>query len=91
LSTLLRAVEVVRISETARAALVPPPRIHRHRYFGVLAPHSRSRGALTALAVAAATTTQTSPPNRPAAEPTHRRAARYAWALRLDRIYEDQT
>ena len=22
------------------AALVPPPRIHRHRYYGVLAPHS---------------------------------------------------
>jgi hypothetical protein len=25
------------------AALVPPPRIHRHRYFGVLAPNSPLR------------------------------------------------
>jgi hypothetical protein len=27
------------------AALVPPQRIHRHRYFGVLAPHSPLRSA----------------------------------------------
>ncbi|MEO8755227.1 MAG: transposase, partial [Casimicrobiaceae bacterium] len=36
------------------AALVPPPRRHRHRYYGVLAPHlptaSPLRAALTALA-----------------------------------------
>jgi len=32
------------------AALVPPPRIHRHRYFGVLAPNSPLRTAVTALA-----------------------------------------
>ncbi|MGH8848541.1 MAG: transposase, partial [Polaromonas sp.] len=32
------------------AALVPPPRTHRHRYFGVLAPHSPLRAAVTALA-----------------------------------------
>ena len=29
------------------AALVPPPRTHRHRYFGVLAPHLPLRGAGT--------------------------------------------
>jgi len=32
------------------AALVPPPRTHRHRYFGVLAPNSPLRPAATALA-----------------------------------------
>ncbi|MDR7306218.1 hypothetical protein J2X15_001496 [Rhodoferax saidenbachensis] len=31
------------------AALVPPPRTHRHRYFGVLAPNSPFRAAVTAL------------------------------------------
>jgi len=29
------------------AALVPPPRLHRHRYFGVLAPNSPLRTAVT--------------------------------------------
>ena len=32
------------------AALVPPPRTHRHRYYGVLAPNSPLRPAVTALA-----------------------------------------
>lgn len=32
------------------AALIPPPRTHRHRYFGVLAPNSPLRSAVTALA-----------------------------------------
>jgi hypothetical protein len=32
------------------AAVVPPPRVHRHRYFGVLAPNSPRRSAVTALA-----------------------------------------
>ena len=32
------------------AKLVPPPRTHRHRYFGVLAPNSPLRHAVTALA-----------------------------------------
>jgi hypothetical protein len=36
------------------AALVPPPRTHRHRYFGVLAPNSPLRAAVTALAQLAA-------------------------------------
>jgi len=35
------------------AALVPPPRTHRHRYFGVLAPHSPLRASVTALAASA--------------------------------------
>ena len=32
------------------AALIPPPRIHRHRYYGVLAPNSPLRTAVTGLA-----------------------------------------
>ena len=35
------------------AALVPPPRTHRHRYFGVLAPNSPLRASVTAVALAA--------------------------------------
>ena len=37
------------------ATLVPPPRIHRHRYFGALTPNAPLRAAVTALALAAAT------------------------------------
>ena len=69
------------------AALVPPPRLHRHRYFGVLAPNSPLRSAVTALAPAA-TTAPAASTAQPAAEPAHRRAARYAWALLLARIDE---
>ena len=32
------------------AQLVPPPRMHRHRYYGVLAPNSPLRGVVTAMA-----------------------------------------
>ena len=32
------------------AALIPPPRTHRHRYYGVLAPNAPMRAAVTALA-----------------------------------------
>ena len=66
---------------------MPPPRVHRHRYFGVLAPNSPLRAAVTALAPGA-TTAPPAPNAKPAAEPAHRRAARYAWALLLARIYE---
>jgi hypothetical protein len=69
------------------AALVPPPPIHRHRYFGVLAPNSPRRTAVTALALAA-TTAPPAANAEPAAEPAHRRVARYAWALLLARIDE---
>ena len=37
------------------AVLVPPPRVHRHRYFGVLAPNSPQRAAVIALAPGATT------------------------------------
>ena len=46
------------------AALVPPPRTHRHRYFGVLAPNSSLRTAVTALAAPAKqVVVQTEPAN----------------------------
>jgi len=50
------------------AALVPPPRLHRHRDFGVLAPNSPLRSAVTALAPAA-TTAPPAPNAQSAAEP----------------------
>ncbi len=61
--------------------------VHRHRYFGVLAPNSPPRTAVTALAPTAITPPPARDP-QPAAEPAYRRAARYAWALLLARIYE---
>ncbi|MFT6591836.1 MAG: hypothetical protein ACJA2P_002696 [Rhodoferax sp.] len=41
------------------AALVPPPRTHRHRSFGVLVPNSPLRAAVTALAQPAPAQTAT--------------------------------
>ena len=78
------------------AALIPPPRRHRHRYYGVLAPNSPLRTAVTALAqptgiAAAPTPVVSTPPGAASAEPTepaHRQAARYVWALLLARIHE---
>ncbi len=67
------------------AALVPPPRVHRHRYYGVLAPNAPLRQAVTAMATlppaAAVRTPPPAPPQRP-------RPSRYAWAQLLARIYE---
>jgi len=70
------------------AALIPPPRAHRHRYYGVLAPNSPMRAAVTAMAPVQVT----APPPAVAAnteeEPRHRAASRYLWAMLLARIYE---
>ena len=84
------------------AALIPPPRRHRHRYYGVLAPNAPLRAALAgaqdetpnpaALTGEVPAAEQgAAVPNTPAEvadEPLHRRAARYVWALLLARIYE---
>ena len=70
------------------AALIPPPRIHRHRYHGVLAPNSPQRAQVTALAHRA---TALSPAPLPAGDPAQRperSPARILWALLLARIYE---
>ena len=42
------------------AALIPPPRLHRHRYFGVLAPNALLRDQVTALAQSAQSTSSSS-------------------------------
>ena len=75
------------------AALIPPPRKHRHRYFGVLTPNSPLHEAVTALAqsakvAAAPTPVEPIAPQAAPTEPMHRQAAPYVWALLLARIYE---
>ena len=85
------------------AALVPPPRTHRHRYFGVLAPNSALRAAVTAMAAPAqpakaqatpAATVQDAPGvalpgNAVTPEPVPpKRPAHYLWAVLIARIYE---
>jgi len=66
------------------AALIPPPRRHRHRYHGVLAPNAPLRAAAIAFGreVADATGAPTevgSPPPMPVAK--MRSPARYLWAM----------
>jgi hypothetical protein len=83
------------------AALVPPPRTHRHRYFGVLAQNSPLRAAVTAMATP--TPTQTAmrecapgavllgnalPPTPESAAPAKRSPTHYLWAVLIARIYE---
>ena len=85
------------------AALIPPPRRHRHRYYGVLAPNASLRGQVTALASvpngapAADATESIAAPSRSSegaeeapgeAEAILRRAARTTWAVLLARIHE---
>jgi hypothetical protein len=85
------------------AALVPPPRTHRHRYFGVLAPNSPLRCAVTALAQGAAAQPATAqgegalgvgnalPTRAEPAQPVPvppKRPAHYLWAVLIARIYE---
>jgi len=80
------------------ARFVPPPRVHRHRYHGVLAPHARLRAAIVALgrpgleseasapldpaSTAGSCAALPDPPPRPASP------ARIRWAVLLTRIYE---
>jgi hypothetical protein len=83
-------------------ALVPPPRMHRHRYFGVLAPNSPLRAAVTAMVLpalaqakpaamgagvpSAASQGNAVPPMPEPAPP--KRSAHYLWAVLIARIYE---
>ena len=84
-----------------RAALVPPPRTHRHRYFGVLAANSALRAAVTTMAQPP--TRQTEPAitgegvpgvvplghaisRTPEPAPPKRAPAHYLWVIA--RIYE---
>jgi len=73
------------------AALIPPPRAHRHRYHGVLAPNASLRAAVTALAPAASDCNAATPEKRTeesAVEALWRSPARYLWAMLLARLYE---
>ncbi len=82
---------------------LPPPRTHRHRYFGVLAPNSPLRAAVTALAQPP--TRQTEPANMsegapgvvplghaipptPESATPKRSKAHYLWAVLIARVYE---
>ena len=71
------------------AALIPPPRLHRHRYHGVLAPNSPLRAAATAYGRDEASSTEQPPPasaSPPAAAvPSFHSPARYLWAMLLAR------
>ncbi len=67
--------------------LIPPPRQHRHRYYGVLAPNSPLRKAVTAQASTAVAAT-TSKESAQEMAPSHNSGARYLWAALLARIYE---
>ncbi len=83
----------------ALSRLIPPPRVHRHHYHGVLAPHARLREYVvsvgrhhgeeptdTAMPQAAASQVEDTachPPDSP-----QRTAARSRWADLLARIYE---
>jgi hypothetical protein len=83
------------------ARLIPPPRIHRHRYHGLLAPHARLRSAVVAIG-REGERTQTTPegvsgqgrraqlpaPSPAADRDLAPRSVRIAWALLLARIYE---
>ena len=71
---------------TKIAALAPPPRAHRHRTYGGLAPNTSLRSVVTALAPAAVPLAPASAAS--SGEPCHRAASRYLWGMLLARIYE---
>ncbi len=80
--------------------LVTPPRIHKHRYCGVLAPNARLRQAVIQTAGPSGATLQLlqqasgqmglPDPGEQPCEPEHplRRAAARCWALLLARLFE---
>ena len=78
------------------AAFVPPPRVHRNRYHGVLAPNAGLRPAVVAIgrpeADALGGDTPGSPPLPSAVGPDEltrpASSARIRWAVLLARIYE---
>ncbi len=69
------------------AALIPPPRRHRHRYHGVLAPHAPLRAAVTAYGRDATATAAPAHAATPAASAPGARTARYHWAILLARLF----
>jgi len=76
-------------------AFVPPPRMHRHRYHGVLAPHAGLRAVVVAIGRAPAQAPSLADPEpAPLASgsrgesPRSASPARIRWAALLARIYE---
>ena len=73
------------------AALVPPPRVHRYRYHGVLAPNSPLRDQVTALIPETATdkpALASGFDETDAPDPVSRSPARYLWATLIARLFE---
>jgi hypothetical protein len=73
------------------AALIPPPRRHRHRYHGVLAPNSPLHAAAVAFGRDAADDLSAcAEANPPSAAPLRnmRSPVRYLWAMLLARLFE---
>ena len=73
------------------AVLIPPPRKHRHRYFGALAPNSPWRALVTAEAGRKLPAGSKAPRPKPVREDAGAtrpgQGARYRWAHLLARIY----
>ena len=81
------------------ARFVPPPRVHRHRYHGVLAPNAKLRAAVTCIGRPEAETLAAQLPNPTSPRPTPkppidrevgspRSPSRIRWAVLIARIYE---
>lgn len=78
------------------ARFIPPPRVHRHRYHGVLAPNAKLRSTVVALGRPELEAPPLSPsadePASPSADPGDRprpaSPARVRWAQLLARIYD---
>ena len=73
------------------ALLIPPPRRHRHRYYGVLAPNAPLRAAVTAMASSEsaanagthACSSQRETTEESLAEPKPRPLSTFSWAMLL--------
>jgi hypothetical protein len=73
----------------ALARLIPPPRVHRHRYHGVLAPNARLRARVVALARTEGEGDEPPDPSPSRTPETPRNvAAPSRWARLLARIQE---
>jgi len=70
--------------------MIPPPRRHRHRYYGVLAPNSPQRNAVTALAVDPAADKPKPPESNEQDASAISKAARYTWPMLIARIYDQR-
>ncbi|MBK9072389.1 MAG: transposase [Myxococcales bacterium] len=69
------------------AALMPPPRVHMLRFFGVFAPRHAFRGEIATLAAQAADAPRIEPTQPQTARNTA--PARYRWAQLLARVFAD--